>query len=84
MKPVTINYRGRKSTIMYNIEEAFDIYVKYKNSGDLCKGHVEYENESIPFTFAWQDNYPPEDWSNEDGTEIPYSGHISEILNKYI
>lgn len=83
MKPVTINYRGRKATYMYNLDESFDIYVKYKNSGDLCKGYVEYETETVPITFAWLDYYPPADQSTEDGSEVPWSGHISEILQRF-
>ena len=84
MNTITVNYRNRKMSYVYEIDQNIDLYVKYKNSEDLCKGRVEYDKfNSTDFIFAWQDNYSPADWSNEDGTEIPLSGYISEVLQRF-
>ena len=83
MNTITVNYRNRKKSFVYDINEPIDLYVKFKNSQDLCKGYVEYNHGKEDFQFAWIDYYPPSDWSNEDGTEIKYSGHIAEVLLRF-
>ena len=81
MKQITVNYRNKTKSYTYDIVDNITLDVKFKNSYDMCKGRAKYENwPSTDFAFAWHDYGTPEDWSNEDGEEIPYSDYISEVL----
>ena len=81
MKTITVNYRNRKQSFVYDIDDNIDVYVKFKNSKDLCIGTSNEE----PFVMAWSD-YGLDDWTNDsDGAPKPitYSDHIAEALQRF-
>lgn len=86
MNTITVNYRNKKKSFVYNIDQPIDVCVKFKNSQDLCKGYAEYNHGKEDFQFAWIDYYSPQDWTNDsDGAPKPitYSGHIAEALQRF-